>query len=140
MSRRLSALLVLALLALPNVTHAAPTWQKVTPSSSGGSVPCTKQVSTGYLNIVAPATITGMYYVMYGGGGGAGAGGGGSSGAGGGGGSSAIVINGAVVASANGGAGGNDSGNGQNGGYATNAGGTALTLSLIHISEPTRPY
>lgn len=65
-----SGLLVLALSAMPMEGHAAPTWQKVTVGA-GAMIYCTKQVSTGYLAVVAPVTVS-FFYTMYGGGGGGG--------------------------------------------------------------------
>ena len=130
MSRRLrllSGLIFLSSLAVPMEGHAAPTWHKVVVNSNN-VIPCTKNITTGYLSAVAPVGFS-FFYDMYGGGGGGGSGALPYTGAGGGGGGGAILIGGALAASANGGDGGPYTSSGSNGGHSSNADGTAITVT-----------
>ena len=68
--RLLSGLIVLSSLAVPLTAEAAPTWHKVVVNS-GNVIPCTKNITTGYLSAVAPVGFS-FFYDMYGGGGGGG--------------------------------------------------------------------
>ncbi len=111
----------------PASAFAQAVWQKIAipASQTGGTVPCTKVITTGSYSVISPIAFS-YYYTLYGGGGGASS----SSYAagGGGGGSTAIVVGGSLAVDADGGHGGSSSA-GSAGSSATDANGTALSVS-----------